>query len=96
MTTFAGKNGDIGIGDLLCKTNSTNWIWRVAEFITPRGHRPHARLVRVNCPSDSRIFAVAALKDRRLFVEAEDAKGHLTAASHYNGSGRLGFNQVRL
>ena len=77
MTTFAGKRSDIGIGDLLRKTNSTDWIWQVAEFITPRGHQPHARLVRVNYPSDSRMFAVAALKDRRLFVEADDPKGHL-------------------
>lgn len=67
---MAGKNDKIEIGDLVCKTNSTNWVWKVAEIITPAGHRPHVRLVRINYPSDERMFAVAALKDRRLFVEA--------------------------
>lgn len=67
---MAGKNEKIEIGDLVQKTNSTNWVWKVAEIITPAGHQPHVRLVRINYPSDERMFAVAALKDRRLFVEA--------------------------
>ncbi len=69
---MAGKRKDFDIGDLVRKANSTNWIWQVAEFVTPTGHQPHARLIRVNNPSDSRIFAIAALKDRRLFVNAGD------------------------
>ena len=79
MTTMAGKRNDIEIGDLVRKTNSTDWIWQVAAFVTPTGHQPHARLVRVNYPSDERMFAVAALRDRRLFVEANDPRGRFTA-----------------
>jgi hypothetical protein len=70
---LAVKNEKIEVGDLVRKTNSTNWVWKVAEIITPAGHRPHVRLVRINYPSDERMFAVAALKDRRLFVEAGNA-----------------------
>lgn len=77
MTTMAGKRNDIEIGDLVRKTNSTDWIWQVAAFVTPNGHQPHARLVRVNYPSDERMFAVAALRDRRLFVEASDPRNRL-------------------
>ena len=76
---MAGKRKDYDIGDMVRKTNSTDWVWQVAEFVTPSGHQPHARLVRVNYPSDTRMFAVAALKDRRLFVEAGDASKHLDA-----------------
>ena len=75
---MAGRN-DFNIGDLVRKANSTGWIWQVAEFVTPSGHQPHARLVRVNNPSDSRIFAIAALKDRRLFVNAGEAGSHVPA-----------------
>lgn len=76
---MAGKRNDIEIGDLVRKTNSTDWIWQVAEFITPNGHKPHARLVRINNPSDERMFAVAALRDRRLFVEASDQRTRIAA-----------------
>lgn len=64
------KRNNITIGDLFCKANSTNWIWRVSEFVTPAGHMPHVRLVRTNYPSDTRMFAIAALKDKRLFIQA--------------------------
>lgn len=64
------KRKDITVGDLFCKANSTNWVWKVAEFVTPAGHMPHVRLVRTNYPSDIRMFALAALKDKRLFVQA--------------------------
>ena len=30
---MAGKRNDIEIGDLVRKTNSTDWIWQVAEFV---------------------------------------------------------------
>jgi hypothetical protein len=77
--TMTGKRNDVEIGDLVRKTNSTDWIWQVAEIVTPTGHKPHARLVRVNYPSDERMFAVAALRDRRLFVEASDQHKRITA-----------------
>ena len=67
----------IAVGDLFEKTNATRWLWQVRELVTPAGHRPHVRLVRVNNPSDERMFAVAALRDRRLFVEASDQRGRL-------------------
>jgi hypothetical protein len=76
-TVMTGKRNDIEIGDLVRKTNSTDWIWQVAAFVTPTGHQPHARLVRINYPSDERMFAVAALRDRRLFVEATDPRSRL-------------------
>ena len=76
---MAGKGDDVTVGDLLRKTNSTDWIWQVTEFVTPRGHQPHARLVRVNYPSDSRMFAIAALRDRRLFVDADQPRRRIEA-----------------
>lgn len=68
------KRSEPSIGDMLRKVNSTDWVWQVVEFVTPAGHRPHARLMRVNYPSDTRMFAVAALKDRKLFVNAAEPK----------------------
>ena len=73
------KRNDIEIGDLVRKTNSTDRVWKVAEIVTPNGHKPHARLVRINYPSDERMFAVAALRDRRLFVEADELNKRLAA-----------------
>lgn len=61
---------NVSLGDFLRKTNSTDWVWQVVEFVTPAGHQPHARLLCVNHPADIRMFAVAALRDRRLFVNA--------------------------
>ena len=71
---MAGKSEGVTVGDQLRKTDSTNWVWQVTEFVTPRGHQPHARLVRVNYPSESRMFAIAALRDRRLFVDADQPR----------------------
>ena len=76
---MSGNRIDIEIGALVRKTNSTDWVWKVAEIVTPSGHKPHARLVRINYPSDERMFAVAALKDRRLFVEAGETANRLAA-----------------
>jgi len=81
---MAGNRDSIAIGDLVRKTNSTDWIWKVAEIITPAGHKPHVRLVRINYPSDERMFAVAALKDRRLFVEAVDNGSRLATRPSIN------------
>lgn len=81
---MSGKRHDIEIGDLVRKTNSTDWVWKVAEIVTPSGHKPHARLVRINYPSDQRMFAVAALKDRRLFVEAGELGKRLAARTTVN------------
>jgi hypothetical protein len=61
---------NISIGDYVRKTNSTDWVWQVIEFVTPTGHQPHARLLCMDHPADVRMFAVAALRDRRLFVNA--------------------------
>lgn len=87
---MVAKRVDITIGDLVRKTNSTNWVWQVAEFVTPTGHKPHARLVRVNNPSDMRIFAIAALKDRRLFEDAGNAKGPIEARIPLQWESRAG------
>ena len=98
---MAGKRNDIEIGDLVRKTNSTDWIWQVAAFVTPTGHQPHARLVRVNYPSDERMFAVAALRAvRRLSGRALQSVLHppavrraTMAANH--GAWRVDFSAVR-
>lgn len=66
----APVRNNVSLGDYLRKTNSTNWVWQVIEFVTPAGHQPHARLLCVDHPADVRMFAVAALRDRRLFVNA--------------------------
>jgi hypothetical protein len=60
----------ITVGDLFEKTNSTRWTWQVREIFTPSGHRPHARLVRFDYPTEARLFSLSALADRRLFVRA--------------------------
>lgn len=67
--TAAARN-NVSLGDYVRKTNSTDWVWQVIEFVTPTGHQPHARLVCMDHPADVRMFAVAALRDRRLFVNA--------------------------
>ncbi len=74
-----GKVKDVYVGDLLRKTNSTNWVWQVTEFVAPHGHQPHVRLVRVNNPTDSRVFALAALQDRRFFVNANQPRRRIEA-----------------
>ena len=66
----APTRNSVSIGDYVRKTNSTDWVWQVIEFVTPAGHQPHARLLCVDHPADVRMFAVAAIKDRRLFVNA--------------------------
>lgn len=63
----------IAVGDLFEKTNATRWLWQVRELVTPAGHRPHARLVRYDYPSESRLFALSALADTRLFLPAAPA-----------------------
>jgi len=65
---------NISLGDYVRKTNSTDWVWQVIEFVTPAGHQPHARLLCMNHPADVRMFALAALRDRRLFVNAPERK----------------------
>ena len=67
---MARRHVNIAVGDLFEKTNSTKWRWQVRELITPAGHRPHARLVRFDHPSEARLFSLSALYDRRLFVPA--------------------------
>lgn len=60
----------VAVGDLFEKTNTTHWRWQVRELVTPTGHRPHARLVRCDYPSETRLFSLSALRDGRLFVPA--------------------------
>ena len=60
----------VAVGDLFEKTNTTHWRWQVRELVTPVGHRPHARLVRCDYPSETRLFSLSALRDGRLFVPA--------------------------
>lgn len=78
-TNFASKltarkgtptRNNVSLGDYVRKTNSTDWVWQVIEFVTPVGHQPHARLLCMDHPADVRMFAVAALRDRRLFENA--------------------------
>ena len=70
---MARRHMSIAVGDLFEKTNSTKWRWQVRELVTPAGHRPHARLVRFDHPSEARLFSLSALYDRRLFVPAAQA-----------------------
>lgn len=76
---MAGKRNNIDVGAQVQKTNSTNWVWQVTEIVTPSGQQPHARLARVNNPTDTRVFAVAALKDRRFFRRVDDTKSRIIA-----------------
>jgi hypothetical protein len=70
----------IAVGDLFEKTNATRWAWQVREIVTPSGHRPHARLVRFDHPSEARLFSLSALSDKRLFVPAAQKSSEPTNA----------------
>ena len=77
----------IAVGDLFEKTNATRWAWQVREIVAPSGHRPHARLVRFDHPSEARLFSLSALSDRRLFVPAGQRVSKATDAP--SGPGRV-------
>lgn len=75
----------VAVGDLFEKTNTTHWRWQVRELVTPTGHRPHARLIRCDYPSETRLFSLSALRDERLFVPA----GWLNRTNSPSGSARI-------
>lgn len=60
----------VAIGDLFSKIDKHQSTWEVVEIVTPAGHQPHARLACVDRPSDLRMIAIAALHDKRLYLDA--------------------------
>ncbi len=60
----------VAIGDLFSKIDKHQSTWEVVEIVTPTGHQPHARLACVDRPSDLRMIAIAALHDKRLYLDA--------------------------
>lgn len=78
----------VAVGDLFEKTNMTHWRWQVRELVTPAGHRLHARLVRCDYPSETRLFSLSALRDGRLFVPA-GRPGQLNRTNSPSGSMRI-------
>lgn len=60
----------VAIGDLFSKIDKHQSTWEVVEIVTPTGHQPHARLACVDRPTDLRMIAIAALHDKRLYLDA--------------------------
>lgn len=60
----------VAVGDLFSKIDKHQSTWEVVEIVTPTGHQPHARLACVDRPSDRRMIAIAALHDKRLYLDA--------------------------
>ncbi len=60
----------VAIGDLFSKIDKHQSTWEVVDIVTPIGHQPHARLACVDRPSDRRMIAIAALHDKRLYLDA--------------------------
>lgn len=66
----------IEIGDTFKKVDATSWVWLVVDIFQPKGHRLHARLIRRGAREDCRVFSLAALQDRRLFVPSKEKAWH--------------------
>lgn len=58
-------------GDIFRKADATRWLWVILEVRNPAGHLSHARLRRRDYPVDVRLFSVAALRDKRVFVPVD-------------------------
>ena len=72
MLRKQGRLENVAVGDLFSKAESQKSVWEVIEIVMPSGHRPHARLACVDRPSETCMIAIAALRDRRFFVDAGD------------------------
>jgi hypothetical protein len=46
-------------------------VWQVVSISQPPGFTPHARLVRIDNPDDSKTLSLLALGDRRQYREHE-------------------------
>lgn len=60
----------VAVGDLFSKIDKHPSTWEVVEIVTPTGHHPHARLACVDRPTDRRMIAIAALNDKRMYLDA--------------------------
>lgn len=60
----------VAVGDLFSKIDKHQSTWEVVELVTPTGHYPHARLACVDRPTDRRMIAIAALNDKRMYLDA--------------------------
>jgi outer membrane biosynthesis protein TonB len=60
----------VAVGDLFSKIDKHQSTWEVIELVTPTGHYPHARLACVDRPTDRRMIAIAALNDKRMYLDA--------------------------
>ena len=72
MLRKRGRLENVAVGDLFSKVASQKSVWEVVEIVMPSGHQPHARLACVDRPSETCMIAIAALRDKRLFVDAGD------------------------
>jgi hypothetical protein len=59
-------------GQRFQKADGTGIVFEVTELVD-RASMPHARLSRLDNPSEERVIAVVALLDKRLFVPAAGA-----------------------
>jgi hypothetical protein len=63
------RETEISRGQCFQKADGTRIVFKVIELVE-RAHMPHARLSRLDNPGDERVIAIAALRDKRLFVPA--------------------------
>lgn len=63
------REKSVSRGQCFQKADGTGIVFKVIELVD-RAHMPHARLSRLDNPSEERVIAVTALRDKRLFVPA--------------------------
>ena len=74
------------IGQRFRKTDSAGMVFEVVEFVQ-YGNLPHVLIAPIDDPEDRRLFAVAALFDKRGFVAVSGRK-----LPRPSSAGRLKFS----
>ncbi|MFO0998583.1 MAG: hypothetical protein U1F33_18080 [Alphaproteobacteria bacterium] len=65
------REHDVSIGQRFQKVDGTGLIFEVVEIVSAQ-NLPHARLTRVDSPTEVRIIALAALLDRHHYQQTSD------------------------
>ncbi len=63
------RESKVSRGQRFAKADGTGIVFEVIELVD-RANMPHARLVRLDNPGEERVFALTALRDKKLFVPA--------------------------
>lgn len=77
------RAGAVSRGQRFQKADGTGIVFEVIDLVERSG-MPHARLSRLDNPTEERVIAIAALRDKRLFTAAS---GVLPAKEQRDGAG---------